>query len=281
MGESAYLRARDYRTMFRLIGECRDLGADPVAWRLHLLTALCARLGARVGAGGEATGLDQGHFVPISTVDVGWDNDAERQAMFEWMEHQATSGQPVGLLPSMPGTTDRGLTVAREDVFTDRDWYKSTQFADYLSRSRLDDLIVSFQRIDGAESHFCGLTLFRALGENRFSRRDKFFLEMLHQEITPLIGCQLAFAEEPSAIRLAPRLRQVLDCLLEGDSEKQVANRLGLTAQTINQYVKSVYRHFRVNSRAELMARWIRFNRGLPAQYHDHLPGASPCNGTS
>jgi DNA-binding CsgD family transcriptional regulator len=264
MGESAYLRGRDYRAVFRLVGECRDVGADPVAWRSHLLAQLCAYVGAKIGVGGEALGIDQGQFIPISTVDVGFESDADRQIMVDWMVHQASTGEPVGLLPVRPSPTDRGMTVARADVVSDQAWYSSMQFS-HLRRGHLDDLMVSFQRINGAASHFCGLTAFRALGERRFSRRDKAFLQFLHQEVAPLVGGQLAAAHEPSAQKLSPRLRQVLNCLLEGDSEKQAAARLGLTSQTVNQYVKAVYRHFHVNSRPELMARWIRFDRSCRA----------------
>jgi DNA-binding CsgD family transcriptional regulator len=261
MGKTVHLRARDYRTMFRLIGECRDLGADPVAWRLHLLTRLCDLLGAKVGAGGEAAGIDQRRFIPLSTVDCGWQSDGERQAMFDWMQHQAASGKPTGLLPGMPPVINDGLIAARSDVISDRQWYRSTQFADYLHRSGVDDLMISFQRIGTAPGRFCGLTLFRALGERKFNGRDKAFLATAHKELAPMVGRRLAAAHEPSAMQLSSRLRQVLDCLLEGNSEKQVAARLGLTPQTVNQYVKAIYRHFHVSSRAELMARWIRFNR--------------------
>jgi DNA-binding CsgD family transcriptional regulator len=264
MGESAYLRGRDYRAVFRLVGECRDVGADPVAWRSHLLAQLCAYVGAKIGVGGEALGIDQGQFIPISTVDVGFESDADRQIMVDWMVHQASTGEPVGLLPVRPSPTDRGMTVARADVVSDQAWYSSMQFS-HLRRGHLDDLMVSFQRINGAASHFCGLTAFRALGERPFSRRDKVFLQILHEEVAPLVGRQLAAAHEPSAQELSPRLRQVLNCLLEGDSEKQAAARLGLTSQTVNQYVKAVYRHFHVNSRPELMARWIRFDRSCRA----------------
>jgi DNA-binding CsgD family transcriptional regulator len=257
MGESARLGASDYRALIRLVGECRDLGADPVAWRLHLLTALCARLGARVGAGGEATGISRGLFFPISTVDMGWENNDQRRAMFEWMELQARSGAPTGFFPLQKPVDDH-LIVSRDDVFSDRQWHNSIQFSEYLRRSELDHVLVSFHRIEEGDDHFCGLTIMRSLNEPRFSRRDKAFVAAVHGEIAPLVGRQLAAAHEPSALHLSPRLRQVLDCLLEGDGEKQIAVRLGLTPQTVNQYVKAVYRHFRVYSRGELLARWIR-----------------------
>jgi DNA-binding NarL/FixJ family response regulator len=46
--------------------------------------------------------------------------------------------------------------------------------------------------------------------------------------------------------------------LLQGDSEKQVAARLGLRQATTHEYVTTLYRHFRVQSRAQLMAHAIK-----------------------
>jgi DNA-binding CsgD family transcriptional regulator len=58
--------------------------------------------------------------------------------------------------------------------------------------------------------------------------------------------------------RLAPRLRQTLDLLLAGDSEKQIARKLSLSPHTIHDYVKAIYRRFGVGTRAELLALWVR-----------------------
>jgi DNA-binding CsgD family transcriptional regulator len=66
---------------------------------------------------------------------------------------------------------------------------------------------------------------------------------------------------EQSAIsheKLAPRLRQTLNHLLDGDSEKQVAYKLNLSPHTVHVYVKSLYRRFNVSSRAELMSRHLK-----------------------
>jgi DNA-binding NarL/FixJ family response regulator len=62
---------------------------------------------------------------------------------------------------------------------------------------------------------------------------------------------------DPVLAALSPRLTQVLDLLLLGDAEKQVARKLGLSPYTINGYVKDLYRRFGVNSRGELMARFV------------------------
>jgi DNA-binding CsgD family transcriptional regulator len=56
---------------------------------------------------------------------------------------------------------------------------------------------------------------------------------------------------------LSPRLRQTLQSLLKGVSEKQVAQRLGLSQHTVHVYVKKLYRRYGVSSRGELLARWV------------------------
>jgi hypothetical protein len=47
VSKSAKLRLTDVRRMFRLIGECRDLGADAEAWRRHGFEEVARLLGAR------------------------------------------------------------------------------------------------------------------------------------------------------------------------------------------------------------------------------------------
>jgi DNA-binding CsgD family transcriptional regulator len=57
---------------------------------------------------------------------------------------------------------------------------------------------------------------------------------------------------------LSPRMRQTLERLLAGDSEKQIASRLGLSRHTVHVYVKAVYKGFAVSSRGELLAKFVQ-----------------------
>lgn len=52
--------------------------------------------------------------------------------------------------------------------------------------------------------------------------------------------------------RLSPRLRQVLSLLLEGKTKKEVAAELDLSAHTVHDYTRELYRTLGVHSRAEL-----------------------------
>jgi DNA-binding CsgD family transcriptional regulator len=110
-----------------------------------------------------------------------------------------------------------------------------------------------------ADGQAHGIALFRPPGERRFTARDRRLLHLFHRELAPHLMTDLAAPGYDPVSSLSPRLREVLACLLEGDTEQQVAMRLGLTRNTAHQYVKTVYRRLNVNTRAELMAQFVRF----------------------
>lgn len=57
---------------------------------------------------------------------------------------------------------------------------------------------------------------------------------------------------------LSRRQRQTLELLLAGNAEKQIASMLRISKHTVHVYVKSLYKRFGVNSRPELLAKWVR-----------------------
>jgi DNA-binding CsgD family transcriptional regulator len=57
---------------------------------------------------------------------------------------------------------------------------------------------------------------------------------------------------------LSPRMRQTLGFLVQGDSERQIALKLKISQHTVHVYVRQLYKRFDVNSRGELLARFIR-----------------------
>ena len=59
-------------------------------------------------------------------------------------------------------------------------------------------------------------------------------------------------------VEMSPRLRQTLEYLMDGHSEKQVASLLQISRHTVHVYVKQLHRLFDVRSRAELLSRVFR-----------------------
>jgi DNA-binding CsgD family transcriptional regulator len=266
MANSQRLILRDVQSIYRLLGECRDLGADPVAWQKHLYEGTASLIGAQVATGGEILLSPKGPEV-VSCVDLGWEGERERNRFLEFQSGgEPASSEPFGKF--VRELDQQSLaTRCRQQVIDDREWYGSEHFNEYSKVSRIDACLVSLCMLpDLAENAVSIMTFYRPLGQRQFESRERRLVRLLHDELHPLIGRQLASSDEPSASRLAPRQREVLHHLLNGDSEKQIARRLGLTPQSLHQYVKAVYRHFDVHSRAELLARWIRVPSGETPQ---------------
>jgi DNA-binding CsgD family transcriptional regulator len=101
----------------------------------------------------------------------------------------------------------------------------------------------------------------RAFGDRYFTQRDEALLSLFHDELARLVGTVLSAGPSPLS-GLSPRLRQTLHALLAGDSEKQVALRLGISRHTAHEYIAALYRRFDVRTRAELLAYCIRRHIG-------------------
>ncbi len=61
---------------------------------------------------------------------------------------------------------------------------------------------------------------------------------------------------------LYPRHRTVLILLCEGWNRKKIATHLGLSINTIHGYSKVIFKHFKVHSQAELIARFTQGDGG-------------------
>jgi len=251
MEKSDLLRVQDVRDAYRLIGECRDLGGEPALWQTRLLEGLGRLVGASAGAGGEGVWSRPVHPVrPFFSFDVGFDA-CGRERLRVYMREIGPVGDPIfRALRDVPGLV---ATRSRSQLVSDTAWYRSVSFNDYRKLCGVDHCVTSVCRVSdrGAVSVITG---HRRVGERDFSPREVRLVEFLHEELRPLIGRQLVSASEPSPGTLSPRLRDTLACLMEGDSEKQVAARLGISHPTVHQYVTALYRRFGVQSRGQLLA---------------------------
>lgn len=261
MSKSRRLRLRDLKHIYRLIGECRDLGADPIAWRGHLLEQLCWMLDMQVAIAGESPGPEGFRFDNLQgVIDLGWPGEAERNHYRRFIGDGAIFSDPM-ILAMARHSSGRLVTRRREEIVPDRDWYGSAHFHDWHRESGIDAGMLSLLRLDYRDKPTMhGICLRRLLEEAPCTARERRILHWTHHEIGPLIGRQLAASMEPSVSALSPRQRQTLGRLLRGDSEKQIARRLGISRSTVHKHVMRLHRHFGVHSRGELLAHWARFD---------------------
>jgi DNA-binding CsgD family transcriptional regulator len=97
-----------------------------------------------------------------------------------------------------------------------------------------------------------------------FSPRERLLVDTLHRGLDWLYRAEETFHRLNRAAALPPRLRQTLEYLLSGDTERQVALKMSLSVHTVHDYVKALHSHFGVSSRTELLARWLQTGGQIP-----------------
>jgi hypothetical protein len=221
--KSPMLRIRDVRDAYRLIGECRDLSGDPALWQMRVFQGMHRLVGADAASGGEGFWNRPKPQQVVTFFDTFESRD--RPHFLAYMRDGGPAADPIWrALGRMPGPL---VTRTRRQLVPDTLWYRCASFTDYRRPAHVDHQLTSVRQVsNGAISVIC---VHRGLGERNFSDRKRRLLDFFHAELGMLIGRSLVSATEQSPDAFAPRLHQTLTCLLQGDSEKQVASRLGIS----------------------------------------------------
>lgn len=252
MPRSTTLRLTDLRAVHQLVGECRDLGDDPNAWRRHLLAELGRLVGTGFGVAAEVGAALRPNRHDLGAADWGAENGFDRDGwlrVLDGFQQDAFSNLLVNAyVARLPAGA--GVCWSRTDLMPDRDWYRSFYYQGLQRTLGGDHATACLVPVPNTAGDLSEFYLMRAIGEPDFTARQKAVVQEAVAAVAPLIGGPLARFNEASPADLAPLARRVLRCILEGDSDKQVMARLRLTRHTVNQYAKVIYRHFGVRSRA-------------------------------
>src|SRR5262245_56972662 len=141
MSKSRQLRIGDLRDIYRLIGDCRDLGADPVLWHGRMLEGLVHLVGASAATVGEGSWKRPGQPpVAVSAFSVGLDARTQEN-LRAYIRTNAAGGDPIlAKFRNIPG---RLVVRTRSQLITDAEWCRSQMVNDYLRPSYLNHQLYS------------------------------------------------------------------------------------------------------------------------------------------
>ena len=263
MSKSAGLRMDDGRAIINLVGECRELGDDWTGWLEHFNRGLMKLVDADLGMIGEIGNPRAAQIpwlsTPLISAQGGFTLDLDR--VLEAAEYASANPDQFNFIIRYVDrlSVDDGVALHNRDFFRAGEWRSSLDMNIMGNAYGTDSTLLCVRRMPrSGRNENLNLTISRAKGRRGFTARDCTVVREAVSAIAPLMGGPLARFADPSPAGLPPRARQVLACLLEGDGDKQVAARLGISAHTVNQYAKVVFQHFGVRSRTELLARWVR-----------------------
>src|SRR5262249_33924592 len=146
MSKSASLRSAELRQVQLLLGECRELGHDALAWNRHLLQGLM-----RLGGASIATVFEQ-RVGPIGqpgvsfSLDLGWARARDGALWFRY--HAAGDAfQELDSVQRFFAVPGRLVTRRRTQYVDDHAWYRSYEFNQLHRPLQVGDFMASCQRL--------------------------------------------------------------------------------------------------------------------------------------
>lgn len=257
MSKTQRITLGDVRRVYTLVNECQELWAEPSAWRRHLLGGISRLTGVSiVGHSRIQPGFNGSAPAHTELDSVGFSSESE----WNRLRQTFSAADPQ----SWPGMDRVAATIARKghtahtatELVSRKEWERSALRQDCLLPVGIGELAFSV-RLDPPTRSLVVINLNVPVGEGTISVRQRRLLALVHAEVGPLVGTRLATNGQRSMDGLTPRQRQVLDLLLAGCSEKEVAHQLGIATPTAHVFVKQLYQHFQVTSRGELLAYFV------------------------
>ena len=255
----------DVSAVIRLVREVCDRWDDPPAWREHLLQGTCSLVD-----GHSATMLADRQHQPgwfgnvgvIALVGMPVETKPLLQTYVSQIDQRRIDDVAENGMPGMSGLfaqmkSQGWVTMAGSQSPDDVTLPASPMDQRLMERVDWGHYVVSIRVVDVPRRPEV-INTYRPHRAQPFGPREVALLKLLHDEIAPLVGVRLATEEHVSRDGLSKRLRETLSLLLKGYSEKQITAELRLAPRTIHDYVTMLYEHFRVSSRAELLAYFIR-----------------------
>jgi DNA-binding CsgD family transcriptional regulator len=263
----------DVAALLRIAGEAGELGRNETVRRRHVLERLLSLVG---GCWAVCSEMDpspvneSGWAVPNSITCAGELSSYQQDVIDRYLTGKLAALDPC--IPPLLRTNKPVATVRREDVVDDS-WFRSDHFDRVRRPLGFGESMYGI--LTTPDGRRLKLSMHRELNDPSFTQRDVRLVQMFNENlaglyIAPACACACACAcaggaAGPGAARqhhaalatLPARVRPVLQRLLAGDGEKQAAQKLGLSRHTVHEYTKVLYRMFGVNSRSELLARFV------------------------
>lgn len=150
-------------------------------------------------------------------------------------------------------------TRSIDDLMDDETGGSAGQLREHMAQVEISDSIMSFRAVPEHPDLYSGIGLHRGPDRPCYGPRELRMVHILLDEVAWLHEAGGAAEEEAGQVMigLSPRRQTVLTLLVDGHSAKRIAYHLELSEHTIKGYIKDIYRHYDVGSRAELMRRFM------------------------
>lgn len=243
------IRAVDLKRVIQLSGEVAEI-STPEKRIEHFLLKTMQITGTDV-LGMVAMTREDDHFRLGAGYVLGID-ESQARIMNDWyLEGGAYRDDPFNRSIAKKGLS----TLRRQDLLSNSEWYTDPHIEGLKSLS-LDGVMASVRTLREQQ---ITLVARRNWGETDYSEQEREVLDC----IADCFKWFFLDLEEHnyfgSPIKVPSRFERIMDGLMRGLSEKEIAEEVCLSSRTVHKYVQELFRYFGVNSRPKLMALWTRY----------------------
>lgn len=246
----------DVRDMVRLVGEVAALPGGHAEKKRYLMEGLCKLIDADAWIWGLSCQRDPDKpQVYVSMVRGGF-TEQSFVKLLQAIEHpEMIELASSFFLELMEKKTH--LTRLRHQI-ADKDHLARSQAILAWKAANIGPTILSLRPLDERSSS--AIAVYRHYARLEFSARESRIAHIILSEVPWLHEQGWPDDRGVSVPTLSKRQRLTLNLLTLGHSHKQIADRMGISPNTLQGYIKAIYRHFNVSSQAELMSRFFQGN---------------------
>ena len=254
MSEFSPLTEQDVRDLVRILGEVAAMKPEPDTQRVYLMNELAALLGTDTWVWGVAPLLDP-EKQPVYLFQNTGGMDGGRMSRFlTAVEHPDTAKMTAPLAEALIAA---GSQVTRhiEQIVT-RKRFAESPANPFWQAAGIGPILITLRPIPGYGISCIGF--YRSVDAPMFTDRDSRLAHIVLNEVPLLHEAGMPHASSRTLPQLPPRCRLIMNHLVRNQSRRTIATHLGLSEQTVNGYVKKIFKHFGVHSQSELIARFTR-----------------------
>ncbi len=192
-----------------------------------------------------------GDFMTTCVVDGGWKSPDEPARVYEILSSPEFGRRAMGELYDAMAA-GRRCTFVNGEIFPAGEEQRCTEI---WRTTGFEHVLLAAYPLD--RNFSSNLGLHRRIGRPPFSLRDRTIVQTVYGQVEWLHRSALNESVREAAIALTPRERQTLIYLLSGHTQRSIAERMGISPHTVNDYLKQIHKQFGVKSRAELQAHFF------------------------
>lgn len=256
--ENSPISEADVREIVRILAEVAAMKPNPEAQRGFLMKELARLLGADAWVWGVAPLLDPDKQ-PVYVYQQTGGFDEERMSRYlVAVEHPDTGAMTAPLAEALMRAGSQVTRLVDQIVPLER--YRNSPAWPLWQAADIGPLLITLHPLPGKGISCIGF--YRSATAAMFTPRESRIAHILLSEVPILHEEGLPHRTASITPVLPPRCRLVLNHLVTGLSRKEIAHHLGLSVNTISDYMKLIFKHFDVHSQAELISRFHRGDGG-------------------